>query len=60
MYDNTFNEDLNIKAMHKLWGRKISDLAFSEFINILKYKTNVVKIDRFFQVKRLVVAVVLF
>ena len=47
-YDNIFIEDLNMKAMQKLWGRKISDLAFSEFINILSYKTNVVKIDRFF------------
>ncbi|RTI74068.1 hypothetical protein C3H94_02570 [Campylobacter jejuni] len=25
-YDNVFIEDLNIKAMAKLWGRKINDL----------------------------------
>ena len=31
-----------------LWGRKISDLAFSEFVNILEYKANVTKIDRFY------------
>ena len=31
-----------------MWGRKISDLAFSEFINILEYKAKVTKIDRFF------------
>ena len=31
-----------------MWGRKISDLAFSEFINILEYKANVTKIDRFY------------
>jgi putative transposase len=47
-YDNIFIEDLNMKAMQMMWGRKISDLAFSEFINILEYKTNVTKIDRFF------------
>ena len=47
-YENIFIEDLNMKAMQMLWGRKISDLAFSEFVNILEYKTNVVKVDRFF------------
>ncbi|MCI0500400.1 MAG: transposase, partial [Epsilonproteobacteria bacterium] len=47
-YDNIFIEDLNIKAMQKMWGRKISDLAFSEFVNILEYKTKVIKIDRFY------------
>ena len=34
--------------MKKLWGRKVSDLSFSEFIKILEYKTVVVKIDRFY------------
>ena len=47
-YDNIFIEDLNIKAMQMLWGRKISDLAFSEFVTILLYKANVHKIDRFY------------
>jgi len=47
-YDNIFIEDLNIKAMQMMWGRKISDLAFSEFVNILEYKANVTKIDRFY------------
>jgi putative transposase len=47
-YDDIFIEDLNIKAMQKLWGRKISDLAFSEFVFILSYKTDVHKIDRFY------------
>jgi len=47
-YDNIFIEDLNIKAMQMMWGRKVSDLAFSEFVNILEYKANVTKIDRFF------------
>lgn len=47
-YDTIFIEDLNMKAMQRVWGRKVSDLAFSEFINILSYKTNIVKIDRFY------------
>ena len=47
-YDNIFIEDLNMKAMQMMWGRKVSDLAFSEFVNILEYKANVTKIDRFF------------
>ena len=34
--------------MKRLWGRKISDLAFSEFVKILEYKTVVIKIDRFY------------
>ena len=47
-YDNIFIEDLNMKAMQMMWGRKVSDLAFSEFVNILEHKANVTKIDRFF------------
>ena len=47
-YDDIFIEDLNMKAMQMMWGRKISDLAFSEFVNILEYKASVTKIDRFF------------
>ena len=47
-YDNIFIEDLNISAMTKIWGRKISDLAFSEFVTILSYKTNITKIDRYY------------
>lgn len=30
-------ETLNLKGMHRLWGRKISDLAFGEFIQILEW-----------------------
>jgi IS605 OrfB family transposase len=46
-------EDLNMKAMQKLWGRKISDLGFSEFVNVLEYQcsktgSTVVKISRFY------------
>ena len=48
-------EDLNMKAMqmHRGWGRKISDLAYSEFVEILegmvpKFGTVVVKVDRYY------------
>jgi len=41
-------EDLYIKAMQKRWGKKISDYAFSEFVSILEYKTNLIKIDRYY------------
>lgn len=46
-------EDLNIKAMQQLWGKKISDLSHSSFVNILKYQcskvgTIVVQVDRFY------------
>ena len=44
-------EDLNLDAMKRLWGRKVSDLAFAEFIRILEWVasnagTEVVKIDK--------------
>lgn len=35
-YDALFFETLNIKAMQRLWGRKVSDLAFATFLQILK------------------------
>ena len=47
-YQHIAIEDLNIKAMQKLWGKKISDYAFSEFVSILEYKTNLIKIDRYY------------
>ena len=52
-YDAIFIEDLNIEAMRRLWGRKISDLSHSSFINKLiyvasKYDVKVHKIDRFY------------
>jgi putative transposase len=51
--DYIFIEDLNLKGMQKVWGRKISDLAFAEFVGILKsqgqkYDCVVEKIDRYF------------
>jgi len=36
-YDVIFFEDLNLKGMKALWGRKVSDLAFGTFLNILQY-----------------------
>lgn len=48
-------ESLNMKAMqmHGNWGRKVSDLAYSEFIKILKsvaekFMTRIVEIGTFF------------
>ena len=46
-------EDLNLKAMQKRFGRKISDLGFADFVSKLKYKAHrvgasVVEVDRFF------------
>ncbi len=52
-YDHLFFEDLNMKGMQAMWGRKVSDLARSEFMQILGHvaetKGKIVKlIDRFF------------
>ena len=48
-------EDLNMKAMqmHRNWGRKAGDLAYSEFVGVLehtamKFDTEVVKVGRFY------------
>ena len=46
-------EDLNLKAMQKRFGRKISDLGFADFVNKLKYMayrtgSSVVEVDRFY------------
>ena len=37
-FDTIVLETLNLDGMKRLWGRKVSDLAFSEFAEILKYK----------------------
>ena len=57
-YDELYFEDLNIAGMKKLWGRKISDLSFSSFTNILEYickreGCKLIKIDRFFPSSKL-------
>jgi len=36
-FDRMYLETLNISAMQRLWGRKISDLAFDSFLQILKW-----------------------
>lgn len=51
-YDTLYFEDLNLAGMKALWGRKVSDLGFGEFLEILewvaiKHGKSVVKIDRF-------------
>ncbi len=35
-FDYLYFETLNLKGMQRLWGRKIGDLAFSEFLKILE------------------------
>jgi putative transposase len=52
-YDIICLENLNIKAMQKMWGRKISDLSHSSFVNILKHQAvkfgvTVLEIPRFY------------
>ncbi|MCX6048190.1 MAG: RNA-guided endonuclease TnpB family protein [Chloroflexi bacterium] len=52
-FDFLFFEDLSMKGMQALWGRKISDLARSEFMNVLGYVASLKNktvhlVDRFF------------
>ena len=52
-YDHIYIEDLQLKGMTALWGRKVNDLAHGAFINRLeyvatKYGVTVHKIDRFY------------
>ena len=52
-YDDLFFEDLNIRAMSRLWGRKIHDLGFSDFMKKLEskaseFKAVLHKIERFY------------
>jgi putative transposase len=52
-YDVVCIEELNVGAMKKLWGRKVSDLGFSSFVKILEHVAQkegkeVRKIDRWF------------
>lgn len=52
-YDTICIEDLNIEGMKRLWGRKVSDLAFSAFVSKLeqvasKYGCEIRKVDRYF------------
>ena len=38
-FDFLFFEDLNINGMKRLWGKQVSDLAFSEFTKKLKHQS---------------------
>ena len=51
-FDSIYLEGLNIDGMKRLWGRKISDLGFYQFVTILKWiakkrGVEIVFIDRF-------------
>ena len=37
-FDILFFEDLNLEGMKRLWGRKVSDLGFGEFLRKLKHQ----------------------
>lgn len=57
-YDVICLEDLNIKAMQRMWGKKVSDLSHSCFVNILKqqaakYGVTVFEIPRFYPSSKL-------
>lgn len=37
LYSIIVVEDLSLKGMHRLWGRKVSDLGFASFLLVLNY-----------------------
>ena len=50
-YDTICLETLNMRAMQRMWGRKVSDLGFAQFVNILsfqcaKYGKKLVQVSR--------------
>ncbi|MEB3881830.1 transposase, partial [Lyngbya sp. CCY1209] len=52
-FDVLYFETLNLKAMQRLWGRKVSDLGFRSFLQILEWVAQkkgkvVAYIDRWF------------
>ena len=52
-YDILTFEDLNLRGMQMMWGRKISDLGFSGFLRTLEHQarklgTKIVYADRFY------------
>jgi putative transposase len=51
-YDTIYLEDLELRGMSAMWGRKVADLGFGRFVQILhqaavKHGTHVHHIDRF-------------
>lgn len=52
-YETICIEDLNVKGIQRRYGRRIGDLAFSEFVRILKYEgkklgTSIVEVGRYY------------
>jgi putative transposase len=52
-YDHLFFEDLNLDAMKRLWGRKVSDLGLYQLLQRIEFKARergkiMKKIDRFY------------
>ena len=50
-FDIMFFEDLNLDGMKRLWGKQVSDLAFGEFLEKLKWQSkkrirSVLKVDK--------------
>ena len=59
-YEYLFVEDLNISGMARMkhWGRKVNDLGWTSFVNVLeyiasKYGTTVHKLDRWYPSSKL-------
>jgi putative transposase len=57
-YDIICIEDLGLQGMKALWGRKVSDLAWSDFVKTLKwqamkYGCTIVEVDRYFPSSKL-------
>jgi len=51
-YDVICIEDLSLEGMKRLWGRKVSDIAWNQFVSVLswhcqKQGSHLVKVDRF-------------
>ena len=51
-------ETLNIKAMQRLWGRKVGDYGFSDFVSILQYAaskagTQIVHVEKWYPTSQL-------
>ena len=38
-FDLIATETLNLEGMKRLWGRKVSDLAFGQFVELLRFKS---------------------
>ena len=52
-YDTVAIEDLSLNGMKRLWGRKVSDLSWNGFVQVLEHLAcangkRVVKIDRYY------------